>query len=98
MEEMTEEERKDAIREMNWAYFPFTAEEKAVLKQRFLTTEHDPMGYSPTVPYLPTTPPLPEPYETWSEEISLFHFSNEPFTLPPHMLAYEAQLKKEGNP
>lgn len=96
MEEMTEAEREYATREMNWAYFPFSEEEKAVLKQTFLTTEHDPMGYSATVPYIPENPPLPQPYETWNEDISLFHFSDEPFVLPPHMLAYEEKLKKEG--
>lgn len=95
MEEMTEEEREYTMQEMNWAFFPFSEEEKKVLKQRFLTTEHDPMGYAPTVPYIPNDPPLPEPYESWNDDISLFHFSEEPFTLPPHMLAYEEQWKKE---
>lgn len=95
MEEMTPEEREYTMKEMNWAYFPFSDEEKAVLKQRFLTTEHEPHGYDPKTPLVPSDPPLPEPYETWNEEISLFHFSDEPFVLPPHMIAYEEELKKK---
>lgn len=53
----------------------FTPEEEKILHKRELDCDMENFQYKPWAPAV-NDPPLPEPYETWTESISFFHFKD----------------------
>ncbi len=66
---------KNARLKMSFGAPHFTEEEQKILRKRELDCDMENLQYKPWVSAV-NDPPLPEPYESWEEVISFFHFKD----------------------